>query len=182
LSPETRPYLANVQLDRDLLLEFFLTFARFEYALKVSDFVTSRRPPSGRSPWHLTPPAEPDWRRYAGTIDLAAACEDPTCSAAIEFLKFAPPLREVFLGESIGRAWDGGSTDYLEFDSMEQVLELVRRIRNNLFHGGKFEYHAGAAEVMRERNELLLRHGLAVLHRCLALSPAVAVNYGAATL
>ena len=49
---------------------------------------------------------------------------------------------------------------------MDQVLDLIRRVRNNLFHGGKFnDAHSGPG-----RNELLLRHSLAILHRCLELS------------
>jgi hypothetical protein len=64
-------------------------------------------------------------------------------------------------------------------ERMEHALLLVRRVRNNLFHGGKFsdEVHSG-----RARNELLLRHSLAILHRCLDLSPSVATDYENAAL
>jgi len=34
----SKRFLANVTIDHDLLLEFFLTFARFEFALKATGF------------------------------------------------------------------------------------------------------------------------------------------------
>lgn len=62
---------------------------------------------------------------------------------------------------------------------MEQVLQLVRRIRNNLFHGGEFsdEVHSGP-----DRNRLLLQHAIAILRRCLELSPRVARSFRDAAL
>ena len=46
------------------------------------------------------------------------------------------------------------------------VLIYVRRVRNNLFHGGKVNGHWFAPE----GSEALLRHSLTVLHACLAAS------------
>jgi hypothetical protein len=49
----------------------------------------------------------------------------------------------------------------------DRVLIYVRRVRNNLFHGGKFN----GRWFEPERSELLLGHCLTVLQACLAASP-----------
>jgi hypothetical protein len=168
---QNRRYFDNIGLDRELLLEFFLTFARFEFALKTSGFATSRGGPASF--------AEPDWRCFAETLDLTTACLDSACADAVDFLSLSPPWREVLLTGTQELAWDM-NTGFAEVATVVELLVLVRRVRNNLFHGGKFTDLALASE--RERNELLLRHSLAILHRCLELSPAVETSFDQAML
>jgi|SRR5213594_3116733 len=161
----SKRFLANVTLDHDLLFEFFLTFARFEFALKAAGFVTGN-----------VREAKPDWRRFGGSIDLDRARLDPNCAAAIDYFGLHPPWRQVV--DINGLAWDS-TVGFVKIERMDQVLELVRRVRNNLFHGGKFndEVHGGPG-----RNKLLLRHSITVLHRCLELSQALDASYDAAVL
>lgn len=75
-------------------------------------------------------------------------------------------------------AW---STDLpVEFDrKTELLIALVRRVRNNLFHGGKYnsELHEEPA-----RNEELLRGGLLILEECLRVSSAVRQAYNGAAI
>lgn len=61
----------------------------------------------------------------------------------------------------------------------EQLLLYVRRVRNNLFHGGKF-----SAELFEdtERQEQLLRNSLVILSACLSLSPDVRGFFDAAAI
>jgi hypothetical protein len=158
-------FLENVALDHDLLLEFFLTFARFEFALKAAGFVAGD-----------LKGARPDWVAFGQSLDLDTARLDTNCTAAVEYFSVHPPWRQVVTAN--GLAWDS-TVGFAAVERMEQVLELVRRVRNNLFHGGKFsdEVHSGPG-----RNELLLRHSLAILHRCLELSSSVAAAYDSASL
>lgn len=51
----------------------------------------------------------------------------------------------------------------------DRVLIYVRRVRNNLFHGGKFN----GRWFEPERSELLLRHSLTILRTCLDASADV---------
>ncbi len=158
-------FLTNVALDHDLLFEFFLTFARFEFSLKAAGFVTGD---------HRE--AKPDWLGFGETLDLDLARQDSKCAEAIDYLGLHPPWRQVMKANAL--AWDS-TVAFTRLDRLQCVLDLVRRVRNNLFHGGKFndEVHSGPG-----RNELLIRHSLSVLHRCLELSESVAERYRTATL
>ena len=161
----SRRYLGNVTLDHELLFEFFVTFARFEFALKSSGFVTG----DDRE-------AKPEWDGFGQSLDLEKARQDPEFAAAHDYLWLNPPARQV-LGAG-GLAWDA-SVPFGKLERMDELLKLVRRVRNNLFHGGKFndEVHSGPG-----RDKLLLQHSIVILHRCLDLSPLVARNYDAAAL
>ena len=53
----------RVAVDQQLLLEFFLVFSRFEYALKASGF--HKRHPQNPP---RNPRAEPDWDRFAASL------------------------------------------------------------------------------------------------------------------
>ncbi len=86
---------------------------------------------------------------------------------AIAFLKKAPPKKQIAL-PSGHLDWadsnQGGDTD-------EQfVLRLIRVVRNNLFHGGKFPMRPVSDEA---RHRELLEAGIVVMAQCLALSKNV---------
>ena len=52
------------------------------------------------------------------------------------------------------------------------VLRLVRVVRNNLFHGGKYPIPIEPLEDMA-RNEVLLNPSIVVLRNCLSISDPV---------
>jgi hypothetical protein len=61
------PY--ETRVDRELLLNFFLTFSRFEYALKAKDLF-KRTNPQGNDP-SRPPEAQPDWDTFAVSLDAS---------------------------------------------------------------------------------------------------------------
>jgi hypothetical protein len=158
-------------VNRDLLLEFFLTFARFEFALKTTGFFRAY-PENPKKP----PAAEPDWERFATSLRPSfASARSPELQEACNYLLDAPPNRQVLSQGTL--AWETpvrGQEADIEF-----LLRLVRCVRNNLFHGGKhnIEVHEGT-----QRTEKLLTSSLAVLAECLALSAEQRVAYDRAVL
>jgi hypothetical protein len=140
-------YLDETKIDRDLVLEFFLRFARFEFALKASGYANGDHSP-----------VDPAWDRFGRDISVdfdrrRSAELDRAC----EYYLLHPPNKQVLANGSL--AW---STD-LPVDrarDTELLVALVRRVRNNLFHGGK--YNAGLHEETA-RSEELLRGGLLIL-------------------
>jgi hypothetical protein len=144
--------------DRELVLEFLAVFSRFEYALKRSGYLKDGER------------AQPNWGKYSDDLKgQFASLTDQACQEAIRALLDVPPKTQVVTGGDLG--WR--ETVPVEGEATEKyVLRLVRTIRNNLFHGGKFPHPVGPiADVARDRE--LLRRGIAVLNGCLEISGTV---------
>ena len=155
--PGARFLFYSPTLDRDLLLEFFMLFSRFEYALKRS----GRYARAGRND-----SAEPNWELFASDASGAWLSGQGPNSAAVRALVSAPPRRQVFRDGALGWADPPAASA----ESLTDVLRLVKTVRNNLFHGGK-QPDGDIDEV--SRNSTLLRASLLVLRTCVSLVPAV---------
>lgn len=148
-------------VDRDLLLDFFLSFARFEYALKNTGLYVHHRPSQG-----LPIQAEPDWDRFAVSLRTAFDPRRTTeLSHAFDYLTLSPPNKQVILNGA--PAWETPTRDPSVSD-IEFVLRMVRCVRNNLFHGGK---HTNDVHESPERTIELLRSSVGILRECLDLAP-----------
>lgn len=156
----------ETRADRDLLLEFFLTFSRFEYALKGSGLF-KRTNPQRNDP--LRPPeAQPDWDTFAISLRCAFQSDrTETLRRACEYILDSPPWKQVISNDAV--SWETPVRPSHESD-VEFLLRMVRCVRNNLFHGGKhnIEVHEDT-----ERTEMLLKSSLTILDECLALAPRV---------
>ncbi len=156
-------------LPREVACQFFLTFARFEFALKNSGFL------GGDHRY-----AKPNWKDFAASLremfDKEAA---PDLAGACDYLLLNPPLQQVVWENQL--KWDPGVPEHQS--EVELLLYLVQRVRNNLFHGGKHQA-AGIADFPpdSERKCRLVESSLCVLHWCLQLSPSVRAAYETAAL
>ena len=84
-----------------------------------------------------------------------------------------PPKTQIVSGNDLGwRETPIGQGEHHE----SYVLRLVRTVRNNLFHGGKYPYPLGPVEDVA-RNERLLRSAVVILRQCLKLSKTVRNNF-----
>lgn len=135
----------------DLAGELFTTFARFEYALKAAGFHKG----DGA--------AESDWRSFAKSVSgLFDDPDAPPLKDAVQYILHHPPKKQIVEGGKLAWAVAAPSTDLRS----DLVLTYVRRVRNNLFHGGKFN----GRWFEPQRSEQLLKHSLTILHACLAAS------------
>lgn len=154
------PALAHLTIDRDLALEFLTVFSRFEYALKVSNF---RHP--GRE-------AKANWITFANTVanafDLNRTGE---LRDAFAYLT-RQPLR-CFAVENDRLDWFPFNLPPVASEA-ERVIRLVRQVRNNLFHGGKF---ARDPQSSPDHDSRLVRASLVLLRELLTLSPQVQKEY-----
>ena len=159
-------------VDQDVLLEFFLTFARFEFALKNAGFFQRPRNIDPADP----PDVHPDWDCF--TVSIRQALErdkTPEFAEAYEYLLDHPPAREVLVNGSL--MWEAKAPSaHLPF--ADRVLQCVRRVRNNLFHGGKFN---SVQDSDPDRNNRLLQYST-VLRACLRASSTVDTHFQAAAL
>ena len=141
------PNVTSEELDK-LASELFHTFSRIEYALKSSGFNDGDGP------------AKANWRNFALAVEsLIATPHSVALINAIKFIMEKPPKKQVILDHKLKWEVAEPSTD----SKADKLLLYVRRIRNNLFHGGKFNGHWFEPE----RSKPLLQHSLVVLHECI---------------
>ena len=160
------PYLEETVLNRDLVLEFFLKFSRFEFALKLAGYARGN-----------INRVEPDWIRFAATIrDLFNRNHNPHLAQACEYFLNNPPNQQVRVRGTLGWSTQPPANANTE---PELLIALVKRVRNNLFHGGKYnaQMHEETA-----RSETLLHGSLLILKECLRVSPRVKHAYDGAII
>ncbi len=139
--------------------DFFRLFSRFEYALKANGYLVPNRND-----------ATPDWERFATEIhDAFSHLEDGDVKKAVAFLLAEPPKKQVNKDGQI--EWD--LSPPRSKNETHLVLLYVRRVRNNLFHGGKFNGKWFAPE----RSGPLIEASVKILRACLGLSSGVCEAY-----
>jgi hypothetical protein len=115
--------------------------------------------------------AQVDWRRVSEELEELFLHPDTTeFKEAIQFYINYPPMKQMIVNGSL--KWENiePNTDLLS----DKILLYIRRVRNNLFHGGKFK---GRYFADPERSETLIDYALIVLDRCLSVLPDVKQAY-----
>ena len=138
--------------------KFFQVFSRSEYALKASGFNKGDGV------------AEPSWKNFALAIE--SSISDPPSgeiTEAINFLLNEPPKKQFIAGGILEWRDSPASTGNVADD----LFVYIRRVRNNLFHGGKFNGHWFAPQ----RSEKLMTSSLAVMLWAIELKPDVKAAY-----
>lgn len=160
--PEAIRRIADSQ-DRKLAWEFFVFFSRFEYALKRSSTYLKGGPSR----------AQPDWNLFA--VDHEGEFQQlarPDVLEAVRYFRLHPPLKQVVAEGRLG--WSE-PLPYSPIAELKWLLLSVGRVRNNLFHGGKFPLH-NVSDPSRDR--VLLEHSLTILNACVPLDREVAGAIG----
>ena len=145
-------------LERALLLDFFMLFSRFECALKRARYVRSidNRSSAGADWDEFAEVASAAWNKGPGPTLLATTT---LCSN--------PPSRQIVTSDKT-ITWK--VVPPVKPSDLHAVLATVRRVRNNLFHGGKY----GSGPVKDPaRDRSLVDAALCVLKECVSLSSAV---------
>lgn len=144
----------------DLVIEFFVVFSRFECALKRAGFVKVYNHDGVYA----------DWDKFAETrLDKRLpSMEDLEFNQARLYLIGHPPQKQIFRNGRMG--WEDNAKRKGESDS-KYLLRLVRDVRNNLFHGGKYPMVPIDGEALRNKD--LLQACLSVLTACLSIDSSI---------
>jgi hypothetical protein len=150
----------HLHMPGTLACEFLAVFSRTEYALKVSGYAIG------------TNKVEAWWDRFANDNEAAFnAIKEQIFCDAVNYLLTSPPRKQVLNGNVLTFA---NQVIDKKQGNAQQVFLMIRTVRNNLFHGGKFlpygEHETG-------RNEKLVASALTVLKRCLSLNATVQQSY-----
>jgi hypothetical protein len=93
----------------------------------------------------------------------------PEVACAINYYLTKPPKKQVVLNGNLD--WEESKPDHK--NQAELILRLVCRVRNNLFHGGKFNNRWFEPQ----RSEELLSNGLVILRAAIAANEKVRDAY-----
>ena len=140
---------------QNLINEFFVIFSRFESALKASGFANGN-----------AEKVNPNWDTFTASIrdSFDNANRTESVSNAIEYISNHSPRIQNCENGQLG--WR--DRIFLQNDPLINKLSLsIRDIRNNLFHGGKFN---GVFQEDVSRNYILLEHSIEILNHWLNLS------------
>lgn len=143
-------------------INFFFIFSRFEYALKRSGYAKMNRYNN----------LEVEWGRFGQKVKEAFAAHDSDeLKEAIDYFKNNSPKKQYLDDKQL--KWCCIKEDYKNFQTL---MNAVKRVRNNLFHGGKFPDPTGPVEDPT-RNPDLINHSITILKYLLYSSPEVKEYY-----
>jgi len=152
----TPAYINN----KETIFNFIIFFSRFEFSLKRLGCTTTRE--NGE--------VLAFWDKYAQRIQHIAAeqsqntiedtlTQDAVFNMAKEYINSNKPRILKINQTSGGLTWENDDSDDLQSNS-KRILDLIRRIRNNLFHGEKFLI---PGEMGEDRDIILLKAGMAIM-------------------
>ncbi len=154
--------VSKLTVEPNLAIEFLAMFSRFEYALKVT--TKFRMPENGE--------AKANWHAFVNEVGpLFDHKTNNSLSEAFNYLT-GQPLK--FLGIH------DGVLDWHEFrlpensSNADKVIRVIKQVRHNLFHGGKFAHDSHAS---KDRDTKLLKYGLIVLENMIQLIEEVKSAY-----
>ena len=155
----------------DFVIEFFVTFSRFEYALKRLGFLEKRED------------VKVKWNDFADKIEskFDARLKDKNFEhlrEAVDYLIKQPPRNLVKNAEGFKPNLCWKISDPSQGSLIRNVLILAGRVRNNLFHGEKPSVVVGGSyETAKnhdaDRDEKLIRHSLVIIETCINIDPDV---------
>src|ERR1700722_20111939 len=144
----------------DLVIEFFVVFSRFECALKRAGFIKAANHDNAFANWDDFAKKRLD--------ELLPSMEDLEFNRAKSYLIDHPPRKQIYKNGRM--CWQDNAKRHRESDG-KYLLRLVRDVRNNLFHGGKYPMAPIDGEALRNKD--LLQACLSVLAGCRSIDSRV---------
>ena len=141
--------------NKQLIFEFFLLFSKFEYSLKIVGFHKGDGD------------ARPNWIKFTESIknDFDKESDDELLES-VNYILTNPPKKQI-IKEGVLK-WSENPPDSNSY--IELLLKYVCRVRNNLFHGGKYKDRYLKQE---DRSKKLLIACNSILRNCLQISNEV---------
>lgn len=157
-----RKLLAELRVDEKTVVEFFVAFSRFEFALKQAGYLKAR---NGK--------AKPDWDAFAKKHENEFDPEkEPELREAWNYLDKDPPKTQVVVDGKLDFEVDERLKGKSPF---EKATRVVRTVRNNLFHGGKFPRSGVVDDPARKAT--LLKKCMILLEEMLEIDPDVKTEF-----
>jgi len=144
---------AQLAPNKGIAITFWIVFSRFEYALKRENYVTGDQSS-----------VSAHWDGLAQDLNgVWNADRTPELRTAVDYFINQPPRKQTLQNNTLD--WTESVLPNHE-PELKRLLTYVRRVRNNLFHGGKFNTGLVPAP---ERDTQLVTNSLIILDECLTL-------------
>ncbi|PID99507.1 hypothetical protein CSA80_01975 [Candidatus Saccharibacteria bacterium] len=158
-----KDFLKNTsRKETEIVFKFFVTFSRFECALKSTI----------RFAYNYKNKAHSDWDSFTNSIEDSFNPEkDEKLDKATKFILENPPKIQVLEDDElkwVKRKFNSNDSD------IHKLNLHIRDVRNNLFHGGKFK---GGCQKDAARNFELIESSLIILNEWLKLDKDVKRNF-----
>ena len=139
------------------VFDFFICFSKFECALKQAGYYHWNERHKKLSP---------DWKTFtkdiASEFDKDSERRERILDEAIKYFQDHPPQKQTRKEGQV----DWKDVPYDNGPLLEWLVDAIKRVRNNLFHGGKYPYSDLQEPA---RNPSLLNYSLTILQESLAL-------------
>ena len=145
--------------NKDLVLKFFTIFSRFEYALKASGAIKVLRDDAAEADWTIVEKAIQELS--PGKIELLRNKAD--------ILLTDPPKIQVLNNGILGWRTAGSTGGYAQ-----NIIASIKRVRNNLFHGGKYSSRGNS---LSTRSYHLLHCSIEVLNELIEIPQLKSVSH-----
>lgn len=146
-------------MTNNIVDQFIYSFSRAEFALKASCFLKN------------TEEAQADWDAFIRNIkDRFNENKTEELKQAIEYIKNNPPKKQVVENNQLD--WKQTNNDGMHLAQFLNIM--LRRIRNNLFHGGKL--HTGFTEDI-SRDLRLIESANVIIKEMIMLNEEVNRHY-----
>lgn len=143
--------------DDQLIYEYFKVFSRLEYALKRVGLVKE-------NPTKI----DIDWEAFR--ISISEKYTGNEVRHQVNYIIENPPQKQFF--EKGKLLWKQAKPQHK--DELTLLLVYIKRVRNNLFHGGKYQ---GDTLPMLDRDIVLISFSLTILQHLISLNLRVKKAY-----
>lgn len=150
----------DLKKNEGLIKDFLFTFARFEQAMKSTGYHKGDGD------------ARACWDKLANVPTVKREFDDPQPGAffdAVVYIEKESPQKQVVKDNIL--TWKPASAG--QDTRAKNVFVYVRRVRNNLFHGGKFE----DSFRLNHNDKCLLESSLTIMRRCLDVDERLRKQY-----
>lgn len=164
-------YLETIgKANADNLFKFLLVFSRFECALKATLVFAKTNRIS----------IEPNWVSFIEKNEkFYQETNKDNIKSSINYILTHPPKIQVFNSMENKIFWVDNNNIKEEHSELCKIVNHIKTVRNNLFHGGKFEFigydSVGVEEI--SRNHELIEHSIKILEMLIGFNSDVRKAY-----
>ena len=154
-------FYRHLSMPPELAIEFMAVFSRAEHALKSAEFAIGDEGKVAAA-----------WDKYANEIhEEFEGIEEISVVEASKYLLEYPPRKQVLVENKVEFREQKMDKNQKR---TQQIFLMVRAVRNNLFHGGKYLLYGEREE---GRNEKLVQASLSVLEAGIFLNEKVRASF-----